>query len=193
MLTIEQKKQLVSIKSTTGIVECECLYDLVQTLEPNDIIVELGTGLGRTACAMGLACVGTSRKLYTIDTYQESHRYAKCVNSNWDRQTALDNIQRLNLESYVIQIEGESHNLPESIPEQIGMIFIDASHTYEKVKQDIITWKPRIKPQGWMTGHDWLVTNSDGRNVIKAVVETVMSPFHDFKLIEGVWMIKRYW
>ena len=193
LFTNEQNKQLTAIHSTTSMVECECLYQLAQTLGENDAIVELGTGLGRTACAMAFACVGTGRRVYTIDNYQESERYGKAVNSTWDKQNALHNIRSLNLDPYVVLLEGESYVPPAFVPNIIGMIFIDANHSYEGVKKDILAWKDRLKPDGLFTGHDWIVTNSDGRQVIRAVVETVMDTHHEFKLTERVWSVKRYW
>jgi len=38
---------------------------------------------------------------------------------------------------------------------QICMVYIDACHTYEAVKADIRTWRPKIKPGGILAGHDY--------------------------------------
>lgn len=41
--------------------------------------------------------------------------------------------------------------------ESLDFIFIDASHLYEDVKQDIITYIPKLKPSGMLIGHDiWM-------------------------------------
>ena len=34
-------------------------------------------------------------------------------------------------------------------------IFIDADHAYEPVVKDIALWKDRVKPGGWLCGHDY--------------------------------------
>lgn len=34
-------------------------------------------------------------------------------------------------------------------------VFIDAEHTYAGVKQDIGLWLPKVKPGGWIGGHDY--------------------------------------
>ena len=40
-------------------------------------------------------------------------------------------------------------------PGYFDMVFIDADHTYEAVKQDFNLWKPRIRPGGILCGHDY--------------------------------------
>lgn len=34
-------------------------------------------------------------------------------------------------------------------------VFIDANHTYEAVAKDLWKWWPKVKPGGWMAGHDF--------------------------------------
>lgn len=34
-------------------------------------------------------------------------------------------------------------------------IFLDADHSYESVKGDILAWLPKVKPGGILAGHDW--------------------------------------
>ena len=38
-------------------------------------------------------------------------------------------------------------------------VFLDADHKYEAVKEDLVTWFPKIKKGGIFCGHDYL--NSD--------------------------------
>lgn len=33
-------------------------------------------------------------------------------------------------------------------------VFIDADHSSKHVEQDIRIWTPKLKPSGWLTGHD---------------------------------------
>jgi predicted O-methyltransferase YrrM len=52
--------------------------------------------------------------------------------------------------------------------EFFDIVYIDASHEYEFVKQDILTWLPKVKPGGIICGDDY-VRGWDG--VIQAVDE----------------------
>jgi predicted O-methyltransferase YrrM len=62
-------------------------------------------------------------------------------------------------------------------------IFIDAGHTYEEVKADILAWKPLLNPNGVMCGHDFHEVHHPG--VVLAVRELVP----EFRVVEDttVW------
>lgn len=38
--------------------------------------------------------------------------------------------------------------------ESLDFIFIDADHSEEAVRADITAWSPKVKPEGWIFGHD---------------------------------------
>jgi len=37
----------------------------------------------------------------------------------------------------------------------LDFVYIDANHAYEYVKLDLETWYDKVKPGGWVMGHDW--------------------------------------
>ena len=39
--------------------------------------------------------------------------------------------------------------------ETFDLVFIDADHSYGGVKEDIAAWMPKVKPGGWLGGHDY--------------------------------------
>ena len=49
------------------------------------------------------------------------------------------------------------------------LVFIDADHSYEGVKNDILTWYPKIRKGGLLCGHDF---SWDG--IRQAIAETVI-------------------
>jgi len=51
----------------------------------------------------------------------------------------------------------------------LDFVFIDAQHTYKCVVEDILAWRPKIKPGGWLTGHDYNHDRFPG--VVRAVDE----------------------
>lgn len=58
----------------------------------------------------------------------------------------------------------------EVLDSSLDLIFIDAQHTYENVKEDIHEWAPKLKDGGIMGGHDLFDLAFPG--VRKAVEET---------------------
>lgn len=53
------------------------------------------------------------------------------------------------------------------------MIFIDANHSYEAVRADIINYLPVLKKGGLMCGHDY---NKNWPGVVRAVNELIKNP-----------------
>ena len=65
----------------------------------------------------------------------------------------------------------------------LDFIFIDADHHYEHVKNDILTWLPKVKDDGWILGHD-----IDFPDVERAVRELL--PNFEHAGVETCWFIK---
>lgn len=64
--------------------------------------------------------------------------------------------------------------------ESLDFVFIDADHTYEGCKADIVAWLPKVKPDGWICGHDFRNPNYPAWGVEQAVAELCVE--HGFKL-----------
>jgi hypothetical protein len=74
--------------------------------------------------------------------------------------------------------------------ESLDIVFIDAEHTYNGVKQDLETWEEKIRISGVISGHDYDHPNFPG--VKKAVDE--WCNLHNYKLnVERgyVWWIRK--
>ena len=71
-------------------------------------------------------------------------------------------------------IQGHSHTVQEQIEDtSLDFVFIDASHDYNSVKGDIEYYTPKLKPNGWLCGHDM-----DFPGVNKAVNELLPNNHH---------------
>lgn len=57
----------------------------------------------------------------------------------------------------------------------LDFCFIDGDHSYEGVKTDIEAWFSKVRPGGWICGHDWGKLNKG--NVEKAVREAFGDKF----------------
>ena len=60
----------------------------------------------------------------------------------------------------------------------LDFVYVDADHTFDGACDDIVAWAPKLKPGGWMTGHDI------DRPEVRAAVETF---YPDFTQVGTVW------
>jgi hypothetical protein len=72
-------------------------------------------------------------------------------------------------------------------PPRFSWIFVDASHLYEDVRDDIAAWWPRIEGNGILAGHDIFHRRFPG--VERAVREFAEREQVEFKTIGSVWYV----
>lgn len=59
-----------------------------------------------------------------------------------------------------------------AFPEKhFDFVFIDADHSYEGCRDDIAAWKGKVKPGGWLCGHDYKIKPGRHIGVVRAVDE----------------------
>ncbi|HRT96267.1 MAG TPA: class I SAM-dependent methyltransferase [Planctomycetota bacterium] len=67
-----------------------------------------------------------------------------------------------------------AQELPDA---SLDWVFLDANHGYEGMKQDLEAFYPKVRPGGYITGHDY--TEAKGYGVIRAVRELIEAlPVH---------------
>jgi hypothetical protein len=161
--------------------DIECFYaDLATKIPQGGTFVEVGVLFGRS-----LACMGDLRPdldLWAVDLWQESSaldcfaEVAAKYPTTWQgflglmAEHAPDVLKRV----HVIRAPSTSVTLPMA-----DVVFIDANHEYEFVRDDIIHWSPGVKPGGWLCGHDYLAPTAENPGypgVIRAVDEKLGKP-----------------
>ena len=79
----------------------------------------------------------------------------------------LENLKPI--EGKVKIIKNDSLNECKNYPDSFfDIVYIDASHDYESVKEDILTWLPKVKQGGIICGDDYV---HGWPGVVKAVDE----------------------
>jgi cephalosporin hydroxylase len=141
------------------------LYDhIIDQLKDGDTIVELGVYKGKSLCYLysKLQELGKNVTIYGVDLFKPFEvAYVDAPSETkqltiWD---AINNLIASGAPSGVapgICIPDDAISAADRFPEKsLAFVFLDDDHNYEAVKATIKAWLPKIKPGGWIGGHDY--------------------------------------
>jgi hypothetical protein len=163
-----------------GFISDDELHWLAQEAMTHKTLIEVGSWHGRSSRSIA-DNMSNSSTLYCVDhwlgskaerdTYHQSatlkegdHAFIKFS------ENLFDHIRK----ARVIPLRMSSRNAAELLQKQgimAGMVFIDAGHTYEEVKDDIYVWLPLVIEGGTICGHDYYHENNSWLGVRQAVDE----------------------
>lgn len=157
--------------------------DIYSQLVPeNGQTVEVGVYRGRSIVAVSDIVQERHIHVTGVDTF-DAYRDDSSPTIFEDFQA---NVTKAGLGDHVTPCKMTSIQAAAEIPYgSLDFVFLDADHTYESVREDIKAWLPRIKPGGWIGGHDYKLEPG----VTKAIDEA-------FKDISGrpdssIWLARR--
>lgn len=146
------------------------LYDLAVKTFDRGTFVEIGTFAGRSSAYLGVTIhnSGKDLKLYTVDHFSESLDHS--ANSTGFYDQVVNTLKPL--EHCVTVINKKSTDAAMLFEDgSVEFVFIDASHDYESVKQDIQAWLPKVRVGGIIGGDDY-----GWPGVQQAVEELISNP-----------------
>jgi Methyltransferase domain len=127
-------------------------------------VVEIGCWLGRSTTALAASCPGT---VWTIDHFRgadsQPERQADAVTLRLEHRARRNLDGFRNLRIFTMESADAVGLFPESWAD---MVFIDADHSYDAVKADILRW--RSKAAHLFCGHDYA---PEWPGVVRAVDE----------------------
>jgi predicted O-methyltransferase YrrM len=166
-------------KDVEGYFSYTNLYDLaIKYCPDNSTFVEVGSWMGRSTCYMGEQIKKSPKniKFYAVDTWEGSEEIShketieKLKNENLSLFDIFNHhIQMCGVQEQVIPLKTTSVEAAKQFEDNsLDFVHIDASHDYENVLADIIAWYPKVKPGGFITGDDYVISWG---GVIQAVKE----------------------
>lgn len=156
--------------------EAELTY-LAEAASSSQTIVEIGSWKGRSTLALACNTPGT---VYAVDTWKGTEQQGDELSQHepgWLLEEFKRNTAGI---SNIVICEGTSVDMARlHMGLTVDMIFIDGYHTYEGVRDDILSWSPMLRPGGILCGHDYVPPYWDG--LLKAVHEFIPK----FRVVEG--------
>lgn len=123
-------------------------------------IVEIGSFKGRSAHALCSGC--TDGIVYCVDPWKGKLD----TNEDFDIPSMEEFIKNTAQFGNRVAVKSRSLDAAEKLPDA-DMVFIDGSHTYEAVKEDIAAWLPKARKL--ICGHDY--NPYEWKSVVAAVDE----------------------
>jgi len=164
-------RRIREIDSAVAKVECHALYHLARTLDVPGCIVEIGSYLGRSTCAIGYGAADSKRIVYAIDHHKGDELSGVTVGQE---QGLHFNLGRFGLLGHVVMIVKDSLAAAVEWPSDkpIAMLFIDGLHTETQCKADFLAFAPYLSPRAWVCFHDY------GLYGVKPAVDRFVSDGH---------------
>ena len=125
------------------------------------LFVEVGAWRGSSTGFMANAIKRSGKEIgfHAVDTWrgsnEEYHRHAVAQAGGDLFPEFWENMQRLEVQELVRPMQMHSVDAARHFErESIDFCYIDASHDYQSVRNDIRAWLPKIKRKGVIAGHD---------------------------------------
>lgn len=150
----------------------ENLYHyMVDEATENSHFVEVGAWLGRSTSFMAVEIINSNKKIQfdVVDTWQGSaeHQDTEYVLSNTLYEKFLINTHPIH--QHINPIRMASLDAAKLYPDNsLDFVMLDASHEYQDVKNDIMSWFPKLKSGAVLARDDFEL---EWPGVIKAVLE----------------------
>ena len=185
-----------SIKGFLAHEEGLFLYKLAKKYCLKNFAVEVGSYCGKSACYIGQACKENKTYLMTIDHHRGSEEqqygeeYFDPDEYNYDKEivdtlpTLLKNIQKFRFEEVILPVVNSSELASKEIENNIDLVFIDGSHTFESARKDYVSWKNKIRIGGILAIHDVYDSEAEGGQAPKEIYKKALS--ENFKLLKRV-------
>lgn len=159
-------------RSIHGWMDYEDIYDIfINECSDGDTIVEVGSWRGRSLCYLLEKAKQQNKKLdiVAVDTWTGQDD-GKGQTEGSMLQEFQDNLIKAGFElsEYRYILEDTTFSASHFQDNSIKCCFIDGNHEYQKVKEDILAWLPKVKDGGILAGHDYTWPD-----VIKAVDEII--------------------
>lgn len=141
------------------------LYDfLAQSFKNNDVFVEVGGFLGKSSTYIARKTIELLKdnEIIVVDGLYGvggSLKYYTDIAGAYQLQSFYDNFVATGVEKRCHVLTMPSPQAARVFPDNfLGAVFIDGDHDYGPARADIEAWWPKVRPGGYLCGHDYGTT-----------------------------------
>lgn len=151
---------------------------LLQRMPPNAVCAEIGVNKGEFS--QEILKWTKPYKLHLIDAWGDAKRYHDGL------KLEVETKFKDQISNGLVEVNiGYSNVVLETFPDHyFDWVYLDTDHSYKQTKIELEVLKRKVKPNGIITGHDYIIGNWPG-NVRYGVVESV----HEF-CVQYDWGLK---
>ena len=154
------RPQIESVEGLLSPGQERWLFEAATRMPDGATIVEVGAYKGRSTACLALACRGTRKRVYSLDTFDGNTSDFSGPGRHGFFDEWQANLSRLGVLEYVTPIRGDSRTTTAAWDRPIHLAFIDASHVHEDVLHDFESLYPHVVRGGLIALHD--VGSHDG-------------------------------
>ena len=149
-------------------------------------VVDVGCYKGMSSSLLATAAKQYQGRVFSVDPWEDPQIY----------ETFLSNMRILGFEEVVYPLRKRSVEAAQEVPNGVlDLVFIDADHHYERAKEDIVAWLPKLREGGILCGHDceghYASLPEDVKQQIDENLEEAFVPTSD-QVIACAWGEKAY-
>jgi len=155
--------------------------DMVLGSSSGSRFVEVGSWKGKSSSFMAVEIANSNKNIefYCVDTWMGSSEHKGMKEIDFLYETFIQNMKPL--EKYYVPIRKPSIEAANQFQDHsLDFVFIDASHEYEDVKNDIKAWLPKVKKNGILAGHDYYIGENDYHLGVKKAVDECLNDFETY-------------
>lgn len=161
---------------------------VVEKFPSGSKFVEVGSWKGKSSAYMAVEIANSNKNIdfYCVDTWEGSIEHKNNTEISMLYDIFLSNMKPV--ESYYTPLKMKSLDAVSRFGDHsLDFVFIDGSHEYEDVKEDIKAWLPKVKPGGILAGHDYYIEGTDWFPGVKQAVNEELS---GFETAEKCWIFQ---
>jgi hypothetical protein len=142
--------------------------------------VEIGAWKGKSICYAAVAIINSGKNITidSVDTWEGSPgEPALMEDSSVINKTLYDEfiVNIAPIKHVVTPVKMSSVEAAKQYADNsLFFVFIDGSHLYEAVKEDILAWLPKVKSGGFIGGHD--IDQTEKFNGVRKAVDELIGP-----------------